>query len=105
MPDFVEGADLLGGAQRRQHETIFLDLDRADPLARVHHQAPDGDHALLLHRLANNGESLDAVFAVRDQRIGRIPVQAIDAGTRDKLLDVDYTRRFELHTLEVFLVE
>jgi hypothetical protein len=37
--------------------------------------------------------------------IGRVPVEPVDRLARDELLDVDDTRRFELHRFEVLLVE
>ena len=39
------------------------------------------------------------------QVIGHVPVEPVDRGARHELLDVDDARRFELHRVEVFLVE
>jgi hypothetical protein len=37
--------------------------------------------------------------------VGRIPIQAIDRGSRHELLDVDDACRFELHRVQLVLVE
>ena len=98
-------ADFLGGAQRGQDQPVFLDLDGADALARAHHQPADRHLVLLGHGGADDREGFDAGLGRRHEVIGRVPVQPVDRGARDELLDVDDAGRFELHRVELVLVE
>ena len=48
---------------------------------------------------------LDAGLAGRHEMVGRVPVEPVDAGARHELLDIDVAGRFELHRVELLLVE
>ena len=56
-------ANLLMGAERRQHDFIAPWFKCTDPLACAHDQPSDSYRALLLHRLADYGEGLYAGLA------------------------------------------
>jgi hypothetical protein len=40
-----------------------------------------------------------------NEMVGHVPIEAVDRGARHEFLDIDDAGRFELHGIELFLVE
>ena len=93
------------GAQGVGDQPLAPDLQRQLTLLAAEDKLAQRHLALFLHGVANDGEGLDARALLGDHEEGVVPVQPVDVVLVDELVDRDGLGAFQLHLVEVGVVE
>ncbi len=99
----VRTAHLVESPQRIGQHALAAGLDRQQPLALVQHHPAERDAVLPRHGLADDAKGFGRELAVRDQEIGVVPIDAVDVGHIDEMLDVDGAGGLELYRVDLLL--
>jgi len=97
--------NLARGAQCEQRHPRAAWLDDDHPLTPAQGEAPNADNTCLRHRRADPPERLDPDRAIGKDVIRRAEINGIEFAARDKLLQVDDLRAFDIGRLQLLRVQ
>src|SRR5215207_4592436 len=92
-------ADLIGIARQHTHQSFIARLKCNDMFAVGKNDAADGDLIKRVDGFADDGESIVAGFAVRNDVVGTDEIQIIDLASRHELVNLDSAGGFERDSL------
>jgi hypothetical protein len=65
----------------------------------------NGDHVHFGNRVTDDGEGILTDLAVRGEVVGRIDKPIVDLISRNKLVDLDRPRAFDLHGIDLLIFD
>src|SRR6185437_6575926 len=97
--------NLIRVSQRLPEQALAPRLKHDRPLAFGQHHAPQRDHALAAHRVADDRERLKRHLALRNEVVGALDVALVDLGFRHEAVDVDRMAALDRDRVELLVLD
>src|SRR3954454_17599730 len=105
VEELVLVAQFVREAQRGAEQALAERLDRDDVLAIGEYDLGERDAILVLHGVADHGESIDRGLAVGRDIVGMVEIALVDLVARHETLDVDGVVALDLDRFELLRLD